>query len=123
MASYLWVTTYQISEKAIKYRKGTSETILHTSYLETLMWHVLLMKLDTEKWIDTTTVHPDIQRCSTIISMLLSSYQLKVLLFVATMNQKDHHRGNFVELLDVLGGYSHDLRSFLDDDRITYTSH
>ena len=33
------------------------------------------------------------------------------------------NRGNFIELLDVLGGYSQELRSFLNDDRITYTSH
>ena len=33
------------------------------------------------------------------------------------------NRGNFLELMDLLGNYSHDLRSFLDDERITYTSH
>ena len=33
------------------------------------------------------------------------------------------NRGNFVELIDLLGGYSQELRSFLDRERITYTSH
>ena len=33
------------------------------------------------------------------------------------------NRGNFLELMELLGNYSHDLRSFLDKDRITYTSH
>ena len=33
------------------------------------------------------------------------------------------NRGNFMELLDLLGGYSQELRSFLDKDRITYTYH
>eukprot|EP00795_Rhopilema_esculentum_P017414 gene17414-biopygen6349 len=33
------------------------------------------------------------------------------------------NRGNFLELLELLACYSDDLRSFLDNDRITYTSH
>ena len=33
------------------------------------------------------------------------------------------NRGNFLELMEVLGEYSHDLRTFLDKERITYTSH
>ena len=33
------------------------------------------------------------------------------------------NRGNFLELLDVLGNYSYDLRSFLNNDKVTYTSH
>eukprot|EP00794_Sanderia_malayensis_P008364 gene8364-9263_t len=33
------------------------------------------------------------------------------------------NRGNFLQLLDLLGSYSHDLRDFLDKERITYTSH
>ena len=33
------------------------------------------------------------------------------------------NRGNFMELLDLLGGYSQELRSFLDKERIIYTSH
>ena len=33
------------------------------------------------------------------------------------------NRGNFLELLELLGSYSNDLRSFLDHDRVTYTSH
>eukprot|EP00794_Sanderia_malayensis_P008316 gene8316-9202_t len=32
------------------------------------------------------------------------------------------NRGNFLELMEFLGGYSYDLRSFLDKERITYTS-
>ena len=38
-------------------------------------------------------------------------------------NQLSLNRGNFLELMELLGCYSHDLRSFLDRDRITYTSH
>ena len=33
------------------------------------------------------------------------------------------NRGNFIELLDLLGVYNSDLRSFLDQDVTTYTSH
>lgn len=33
------------------------------------------------------------------------------------------NRGNFLELIDLLGNYSHELRSFLDQGRVTYTSH
>ena len=33
------------------------------------------------------------------------------------------NRGNFLELMKLLGGYSHELRSFLDKDSITYTFH
>ena len=33
------------------------------------------------------------------------------------------NRGNFLELMDVLGEYSHEFRTFLDTERITYTSH
>ena len=33
------------------------------------------------------------------------------------------NRGNFLELLELLGNYSNDLRSFLDHDHVTYTSH
>ena len=33
------------------------------------------------------------------------------------------NRGNFLELMELLGSYSHDLRSFLDKDWITCTSH
>ncbi len=33
------------------------------------------------------------------------------------------NRGNFLELMDLLGGYSQELRVFLDKERITYTSH
>ena len=32
-------------------------------------------------------------------------------------------RGNVLELMDTLGDYSHELRVFLDNERITYTSH
>ena len=33
------------------------------------------------------------------------------------------NRGNCLELMDVLGEYSHELRTFRDKERITYTSH
>ena len=33
------------------------------------------------------------------------------------------NKGNFIELMDLLGDYSSELRSFLDKERITYTSH
>eukprot|EP00794_Sanderia_malayensis_P002228 gene2228-2538_t len=33
------------------------------------------------------------------------------------------NRGNFLQLLEMLGNYSNDLRHFLDNDKITYTSH
>ena len=33
------------------------------------------------------------------------------------------NRGNFLKMMDLLGDYSHDLRMFLDTERITYTSH
>ena len=33
------------------------------------------------------------------------------------------NRGNFLELLELLGNYSNNLRSFLDHDHVTYTSH
>eukprot|EP00794_Sanderia_malayensis_P021002 gene21002-23053_t len=33
------------------------------------------------------------------------------------------NRGNFIELLDLVGVYNSDLRSFLDQDRTTYISH
>ena len=33
------------------------------------------------------------------------------------------NRGNFIELLELLGNYSHEFRSFLDKERVTYTSH
>ena len=33
------------------------------------------------------------------------------------------NRGNFLEMMDLLGDYSHELRMFLDAERITYTSH
>eukprot|EP00795_Rhopilema_esculentum_P009914 gene9914-biopygen12623 len=33
------------------------------------------------------------------------------------------NRGNFLELLELLGAYSHELCLFLDKDHITYTSH
>ena len=33
------------------------------------------------------------------------------------------NRGNFIELLDVIGNYSADLKTFLDREKITYTSH
>ena len=33
------------------------------------------------------------------------------------------NRGNFFELLDLLGEYSNELRTFLDKEHITYTSH
>ena len=33
------------------------------------------------------------------------------------------NRGNFLELIDMLGNYSSELREFLDHEKITYTSH
>ena len=33
------------------------------------------------------------------------------------------NRGNFIELMDLLGNYSQELRVFLDKERISYTSH
>ena len=33
------------------------------------------------------------------------------------------NRGNFIELVDVIGNYSADLKTFLDREKITYTSH
>lgn len=33
------------------------------------------------------------------------------------------NRGNFLEMMDLLGDYSHDLQMFLEMERITYTSH
>ena len=33
------------------------------------------------------------------------------------------NRGNFIELLQLLSGYSNELSTFLDEDRTTYTSH
>ncbi len=33
------------------------------------------------------------------------------------------NRGNFVELLDLLGQYNSNLRSFLDNEKIKYTLH
>ena len=33
------------------------------------------------------------------------------------------NRGNFIELLDLIGNYSNDLRVFLNEEKITYTSH
>ena len=33
------------------------------------------------------------------------------------------NRGNFIELLDLLSSYSNDLKTFLHEERITYTSH
>ena len=33
------------------------------------------------------------------------------------------NRGNFLELMDLIGGYSYDLKSFLDKEQIIYTSH
>ena len=33
------------------------------------------------------------------------------------------NRGNFIELMELLASYSHELRSFLDNERVTYTSH
>ena len=33
------------------------------------------------------------------------------------------NRGNFLELMELLGNYNQELRSFLEKDRITYTSH
>ena len=37
---------------------------------------------------------------------------------------KDYlNRGNFLEMMDLLGDYSNDLRMSLDTERITYTSH
>lgn len=38
-------------------------------------------------------------------------------------SEASSNRGNFLELMDLLGNYSHELRMFLDRDRITYTSH
>ena len=32
-------------------------------------------------------------------------------------------RGNFLEVLEVLGFYYHDLTTFVDKDHVTYTSH
>eukprot|EP00794_Sanderia_malayensis_P010108 gene10108-11143_t len=46
------------------------------------------------------------------------------LAFRAHSETKDSaNRGNFLELMDVLGEYSYELRTFLDKERITYTSH
>ena len=33
------------------------------------------------------------------------------------------HQGNFLDLLEGLGFYDHDLTTFLDKDHVTYTSH
>ena len=38
-------------------------------------------------------------------------------------DKSSSNRGNFLELMDLLGGYSQELRVFLDKERITYTSH
>ena len=38
-------------------------------------------------------------------------------------DKSSSNRGNFLELMDLLGDYSQDLRVFLDKERITYTSH
>ena len=38
-------------------------------------------------------------------------------------SKSSSNRGNFVELLDLLGSYCNELREFLDNERITYTSH
>ena len=38
-------------------------------------------------------------------------------------SQASSNRGNFIELLDLLGVYSSELRTFLDKEHITYTSH
>ena len=33
------------------------------------------------------------------------------------------NRGNFIELLDLLGNYSHNFKAFLNEERAIYTSH
>ena len=38
-------------------------------------------------------------------------------------SRSSFNRGNFLELLEILADFSSDLRSFLDNDRVTYTSH
>ena len=38
-------------------------------------------------------------------------------------SKSSSNRGNFLELMDLLGEYSSELRSFLDKETITYTSH
>ena len=38
-------------------------------------------------------------------------------------SKRSSNRGNFLELMDLLACYSHELRSFLDKEHVTYTSH
>eukprot|EP00794_Sanderia_malayensis_P012585 gene12585-13873_t len=38
-------------------------------------------------------------------------------------SDESSNRGNFLELMDMLADYSHELRVFLDHEKITYTSH
>ena len=55
------------------------------------------------------------------ISVLLSGQELA---FCAHNKAKgSSNRGKFLELMDLLASYSHELRSILDKEHVTYTSH
>ncbi len=54
-----------------------------------------------------------------------SFYELRQqnLLLEGMMNHHFHQTRGSLELLELLGNYSHDFRYFLDNDHETYTSH
>ena len=59
-------------------------------------------------------------------------YHIDIVIFLAAQglgfrghdeSATSSNRGNFIELMDLLAHYSQELRSFLDKERVTYTSH
>eukprot|EP00794_Sanderia_malayensis_P004252 gene4252-4818_t len=96
---------------------------LWSSYLVTLILLLHLMKQGKEKLKNN-------ENASRYASMMKHHIDVAIFLSAQGLAFRGHdesdessNRGNFLELMDMLADYSHELRVFLDHEKITYTSH
>eukprot|EP00795_Rhopilema_esculentum_P016293 gene16293-biopygen5543 len=115
-----------LSNLAKRHEKSKMHTVNYTAYQ--LLGNVdVACALDEARQRDVVRHNHSATRLS---KMLYHHIDIAVLLAAQGLAFRAHdesklssNRGNFLELLELLGAYSHELRLFLDKDHITYTSH
>ena len=115
-----------LSNLAKRHEKSKTHTVNYTAYQ--LLGNVdVACALDEARQRDVARPNHSATRLSKLLF-----HHIDVTVFLAAQglafrghdeSKLSSNRGNFLELMELLGGYSHELRSFLDKEAITYTSH
>ena len=111
---------------ATRHQASKNHIMSYTSYK-------LLGNLDVASALDEArkrAIEAHNQNASRYAQMLTHHIKAAVYLSAQGLAFRGHdeaklssNRGNFLELLELLGTYSHDFKAFLDKEQITYTSH